>query len=289
MAAAAEALRISPSAVSQQIALLEAEAGTRLIERRGRGVVLTQAGRRLAQRTERVLQELEAARLDLEEIKSVISGELRVAAFPSVAASLVPNVALALLASQPRLAFQFDEMEPHESVVALRSWQTDIALIDDLNVPQGQLDPQIRTLPLLSDVFNIVVPMSHRLVGQRAVELSQLREERWAIDTASEAYNRMLSEACSMAGFTPNIVARSRGFEVTIAMIREGYAISMIPGLRTSRDLEDVWVCRLVPEIRRQISIAFRHDEERAPAIKAFIEEVKLLVERQRLNCGNRV
>jgi len=275
MAAVAEALHVSPSAVSQQIAFLEDETGIALIERRGRGVSLTLAGQKLVERAERIIVELESARADIAELKKVVAGELRVAAFPSVAAALIPGTVHELLRRHPQLTVQFDEMEPIESLPALRSWQIDVAIIDDLNVPPGVLDPNVETIPLMEDVFNVMVSKDHRVAQRPTVALKQLRHERWAIDTASPAYTRMLTEACQAAGFNPNIVARCKGFEVTIALIREGYGISMLPGLRASHDLEDVWVCKLTPEIRRKISLAFRKGEKRSPALQAFIGQIR--------------
>jgi len=108
MAAVAEALHISPSAVSQQLALLEEEVGIVLIERRGRGVTLTLAGARLVERAERILIELESARADIAELKKIISGELRIAAFPSVAAALVAGTVHELHRLHPRLTVLFD-------------------------------------------------------------------------------------------------------------------------------------------------------------------------------------
>lgn len=274
MAAVAEALCVSPSAVSQQVSLLEQEAGIELIERRGRGVELTIAGRQLVERANRIFAELESARTDIAELKMVVAGELRVAAFPSVAAALMPRTIHALRQSHGRLAVQFDEMEPEEALTALRSWQTDVALIDDLNVPPGLLEPTIAVLPLIEDVFNVMVAQDHPMAGRASVTLEELRGEDWINDTASIAYTRLLIELCQRAGFTPNIIARSKGFEVSVAMIREGCAIAFLPGLRASHDLEDVWVCRLHPEIRRHISVAFRKSEERSPAIQAFINEI---------------
>lgn len=275
MAAVAEALHVSPSAVSQQIALLEAEVGIPLVERHGRGVHLTQAGQRLAERAERIFSEVESARADIAELRKVITGEIRVAAFPSVAAALIPGTVHELSRLHPQLTVQFDEMEPAESLAALRSWQADVAIIDDLNVPPGALDPNVETIPLMQDVFNVMVSKKHRLAERPTVTLAELRDERWAIDTASSTYTRMLSAACQAAGFNPQIVARCRGFEVTIALIREGCGISMLPGLRASHDLDDVWVCKLVPEIRRSISLAFRRGEKRNPALRAFVAQIR--------------
>lgn len=274
MAAVAEALYISPSAVSQQISLLEREMGISLIKRRGRGVSLTPAAQQLVKRADRIFAELESAKADIAELKKTVAGELRVAAFPSVAAAVVPGTIHELLALYPQLNVQFDEMEPEESLAALRSWQTDIAIIDDLNVPSGMLDPNVETIPLMEDVFNVMVSQQHRLAGRPTVTLDDLRKERWAIDTASVTYTKMLTEACRTAGYDPRIVARCKGFEVTIALIREGGEISIIPGIRASHDLEDVWVCRLSPEIRRKISLAFRKGEKRSPALQAFLSVI---------------
>jgi DNA-binding transcriptional LysR family regulator len=274
MAAVADALHVSPSAVSQQIALLEADLGVALVERRGRGVHLTLAGQHLVERAERIFAEVESARADIAELKKLIAGEIRVAAFPSVAAALIPATVRELLQLHPHLTVQFDEMEPAESLAALRSWQTDIAIIDDLNIPAGALDPNVETIPLMEDVFNVMVPKQHALADRATVTLQELRDERWAIDTASETYTRMLAAACQAEGFTPQIVARCRGFEVTVALIREGCGISILPGLRASHHLQDVRVCRITPEIRRRISLAFRKGEKRSPALQAFIQQI---------------
>lgn len=275
MAAVAEAMHVSPSAVSQQISLLEQELGIDLVERRGRRVELTIAGQNLVRRIERVFAEIEAARTDIAELKKVVAGDLRVAAFPSVAAAIIPGTIRSLRADHPRLNIQFEEMEPEESLAALRSWQTDVALVDDLNVPPGALDPNIETLPLLEDVFNIMVGLDHPLAERATVTLDELRADRWVIDTASSTYTRMLNEACQAVGFTPDILARCKGFEVSIALIKAGCAIAFLPGLRASHDLEDVWVCRVQPEIRRQISVAFRRGEKRSPALQAFITALR--------------
>jgi DNA-binding transcriptional LysR family regulator len=271
MAAVADALYVSPSAVSQQITLLEQEAGAPLIEKRGRGVSLTAAGHLLVERAERVFAELEAAKSDIEELNNVVAGELRVAAFPSVGAVLVPPTMRELHAGHPQLAIQFDEMEPEESLAALRTWQTDVAIIDDLNVPPGALDPNVETIPLMEDVFLVMMAADHPLAGKDHLVLADLEHESWVIDTASSTYTRMLTEACQGAGFDPRIVARCKGFEVSVAMIREHCGISILPGIRATHRFEDVLVRSLRPEIRRKISLAFRKGQGRSPTLQAFL------------------
>ncbi|OLS63604.1 LysR family transcriptional regulator [Pseudomonas putida] len=272
MAAVAEALHVSPSAVSQQISLLEQELGIDLVERRGRGVELTIAGRTLVERANRIFAELESARADMAELKKVVAGDLRVAAFPSVASALMPRTMRALRTAYPRLEVLFEEMEPEEGLNALRSWQTDVALIDDLNIPPGLLDPGIELTPLIEDVFHVMMAPDHPLAGRDEVSWAELEGEHWVIDTASGTYTRMLSEACQRSGYVPKIIARCKGAEVTSALIREGCAIAMFPGLRAHTEMQGVRVSRLVPEIRRRISVAYRKGEKKSPALRVFIQ-----------------
>lgn len=282
MAAVAEAMHVSPSAVSQQISLLEQELGIDLVERRGRGVELTIAGRTLVERANRIFEELDSARADMAELKKVVAGELRVAAFPTVAAALIPKTIQTLRVTHPRLHIFFEEMEPEDGMNALRSWQTDIALIDDLNVPASLLDPSIEITPLIDDVFNILISSAHRFAGRSSVSWKDLEHESWVIDTASTTYPRMLRDACQRAGYNPNIMARCKGFEVTRELVKEGCAIAILPGLRARVDMQGTYACRLEPEIRRNISMAFRKGEKKSPILKAFMECLEQEVIRSR-------
>jgi len=271
MAAVSEALYVSPSAISQQLTLLEQEVGAPLIERRGRGVVLTAAGQVLVEHAERVFAELETAKADIQKLENLVAGDIRIAAFPSVAAAIMPSAIRDLKRQHPLLNIGFDEMEPEESLSALRTWQTDIAIIDDLNVLAGALDPGIETVPLAEDVFLVMMGREHPLAEKPDVTLNELRDESWVIDTASSNYTSMITQACQGSGFDPRIVARCKGFEVSVALIREHCGISILPGLRASRDLTDVEVRPLKPEIRRRISLAFRKGQGHSPLIRAVV------------------
>jgi DNA-binding transcriptional LysR family regulator len=275
MAAVAEALRVSPSAVSQQIAQLEAEAGLRLIERRGRRVHLTQAGLRLVAHAERIIAALEDAKTDLAELKQAVAGELRVAAFSSVAAALIPQVMKALERRHAQLTIVLEEMEPVDSLTALRAWQTDVALVDDLTVPPNTAGPNIERVPILEDLLYAVLPNAHPLAARSRVAIADLRGERWAMDTAFNTYSDVITKACQAAGFDPIVNGKCGGFEVVQPLIEQGCSIAILPGLRVRHRAGKFCVRKLTPEIRRKIFVAFRRGERRHPAVAAFVDQLQ--------------
>lgn len=275
MAAVAEALRVSPSAVSQQIAQLEMEAGVQLIERRGRRVRLTQAGQRLVAHAERIIAALEDAKTDLAALKQVVAGELRVAAFSSVAAALIPEAMKALERRHPQLTVTLEEMEPADSLSALRAWQADVALIDDLTVPQGMVEPNIERVPILEDLLYAVLPNAHPLAARSRIAITDLRGERWAMDTAFNTYCDVIIKACQAAGFDPTVNGKCSGFEVVQPLIEQGCSVAILPGLRVRHRPGRFCVRKLTPEIRRKIFVAFRRGERRHPAVAAFLDQLQ--------------
>jgi DNA-binding transcriptional LysR family regulator len=275
MSAVAEALFLTPSAVSQQIAQLEEEVGAKLVERRGRGVCLTQAGEALVGHTERILTILDEARSELAEIGQVISGVLRVGAFPTVASALLPQAINSLSTKYPYLEVIVREMEPAEGLAALRAWQADIAFVDDLSLKLASAPDVIELVPVLDDVLYAMVPKGHRLGTRTSVSISDLRDEKWALDSASSFYAQFLVNLCKRSGYEPRIAAECRGFELVWAMVRSGCAVTVVPGLRLAHPLgEDVVSVKLRPEIGRKISVAYRKGERTHPALRVFIEEL---------------
>ncbi len=274
MAAVAEALCLTPSAVSQQIAQLEEEAGMPLTERQGRGVRLTPAGHRLVAYAERILIVLDEAKSELAEIKREIAGVLRVAAFPTVAAALLPQAIQALQARYPRLEIVFKEMEPADGLAALGAWNVDVAFVDNLTDLLGQKYKNVDQVPLIQDVLYVLLPQGHRLAQRQSLTVSDLREERWALDSAVSFYGEFILNLCRRAGYEPRVNAECRGFEVVRAMVASGCSVSVIPGLRCLNDLTGVSAVKLRPEARRGISVAFRHGERNHPAVKVFLDQM---------------
>lgn len=271
MAAVAEALFLSASAVSQQISQLEDEVGMKLVERRGRGVHLTVAGERLVAHAERIIGILEEAKTDLSELKKIIAGDLRIAAFPSVASSLIPRAMRAMQQQHPRLNILVNAMEPNEGLSALRAWQTDIAIVDDMTVDAGHTDANVDQVYLCTDHLFAIIPADHRLAGEQTITIGQLRHDRWALDLASNNYSNVIVRLCREAGYEPMVNGTCNGFEVVVALIEAGCSVSVMPGLRVKSYSGNVAVKPIVPRMERQIYAAMRRGETRNPAISAFL------------------
>lgn len=274
MAAVADALRISPSAVSQQIAQLEDELQVELVERRGRGVLLTPVGKRLIAHVERLTGILEEAKTDIAEMRSVVAGELRVAAFPSIASVMMPRTIHALVRQHPHLAIVFDELEPIDGLAALRSWQVDIALIDDLTLNGVLPEAGIETHKLGVDELLVMLPKTHRFAKRKSVALQELSDELWALDTRG-TYSETIIRACAKAGFRPTVNGNCNGFPAIAAMVAAGCSVSVMPGLRVLSNRGNFRVVRLNPPIMRTIFVAHHRGAQRNPAIAAFLAEIR--------------
>lgn len=274
MAAAAEALFLTPSAVSQQLAQLEQEAGVALTERRGRGVRLTPAGEALVAHAERVLVVLDEARSEMAQRRREIAGELRVAAFPTIASAVLPATVQALHVAHPRLEVVLHEMEPLDGLAALGSWRADVALIDDLSAPLAGRQDNLGLVPLAQDRLYALLPAAHALAARRSLAVGELRAEAWAMDSTASAFGDVVMGLCRRDGYEPRVNAHCTGFEMVAAMVASGCSVSVVPGLRLLRPTPGLTAVRLRPEMRRQISAAYRRGEREHPAVAAFVREL---------------
>ncbi|BBI43228.1 LysR family transcriptional regulator [Pseudomonas syringae] len=275
MTAVAEAMFVSPSAISQQISQLEAEFGVPLIERRGRGVALTPSGLRLVEHVNQVIEVLETAKTDIAEISQVVAGELRVCAFPSVAALLIPSAMRSMAERYPRLRLTLHEMEPSEGLNALKTWNADIALIDDLTITEDSLNDNIALIPLLTDRLCALLPPTHPMVGREAINVTDLRHEVLAMDTAQSVFSQVIRRACLEAGFEPSVNGYCDSYDVALAMVEAGCSVALLPGFRVKRYHGSAVVKWLHPEIKRSVFVAHRKGEERNPAIAEFVRDLQ--------------
>jgi DNA-binding transcriptional LysR family regulator len=276
--AAAAAMSITPSAVSQQLKLLEAEAGVALLEHHGRHVRLTEAGEALVRHADALSASLAAAESELATFREGVLGTLRVAAFPTAARALLPSAIASLGARHPGLRVNLRDLETSESLVALTHDEVDIAVVDEYDEVSRLREGDIDLLPLLRDGIHVAVPSSRSAAvvadGAPAVPLEALREEAWIMDTESSSIHQAVLRACRRAGFQPNVRAYCKDYSVIIALVEAGLGVAMLPGLALrDRPIRAV-VLPVDPPLERSVLVAVKPERRGHPAVAAMLAEL---------------
>jgi DNA-binding transcriptional LysR family regulator len=236
--AAAEALTYTQSAVSQQIAGLEAETGMALLERLPRGVRLTGAGRTLVEHAEGILARLEAAEEELAAFAGLRGGQLRMASFPTAGAALMPVAIAAFRAAYPEVELTLAEGEPEEVAPRLRAGEFDLALLFEFGAAEERPAPagargseRLRRVELLEDPLYLALPRGHRLAGKRALRLEELRGEAWVQTSRASPCARHVVRCCHAAGFEPNVAFESDDYQTVQGLVAAGVGVALIPEL----------------------------------------------------------
>jgi len=280
ISAVAEAIHLTRPAVSQQLAQLEDDLETILIERSGRGVQLTPAGRRLVARATGLFEMVADIESEVAAANVEVSGEVRMSAFGSLASSVVPLAISRLLEQHPQLNVIFTELEPSEGLRAAAAKQTDIAIVDDL-VNAEALASALEFHPLCVDHFDAVVSASHKLAGRKSIQLSDLAHERWALNQSAATYHTFLLNACYAGGFTPKVTTSSRNTAVTLEMVRTGCAVAVLPRLALRQAEKDPGfsVLPIDPVLNRRVFIALPRGTAKRPAVAAVLDALTLAAE----------
>ena len=229
MRAVAETMHITTSTVSQQLAVLAREAGTPLIERAGRQVRLTPAGRRLAEHAVTILAALEAARLDLDP-SAAPSGIVRAASYATAARRVLLPAARILAAQHPEVSLHIHEHEPPEALTLLASDDTDLALIYDYNLAPASFDGGLVIRPLGSARWSLGVPSEPGRGRGTATEVfDRFRDHDWIVNSRNTADEAVLRVVGSMAGFEPRVAHRADSLELVQEMIVAGLGVGLLP------------------------------------------------------------
>jgi DNA-binding transcriptional LysR family regulator len=277
IAAAAEALYMSPSAVSQQMAVLEREAGTPLLERHGRGVRLTAAGESLVAHTDRVLAILEEAQADLADISASVAGSLRTCAFPTAArALLVPALSL-LKERHPRLRLHMNDMEPEESIPLLKRGELDVIVSYGYDRIPEQKDPSVERLSLMTEPLHIALPAHHpQAAGDVRVRLADLAEEQWIVGRDGSPFMEIMLRVANEAGFTPDVDLHSNDYQVILAAVEAGLGVALVPPLARFSTYPGVVFRQCADvDINRRIVAVIRSGSMRAPAVSAVLQALR--------------
>jgi DNA-binding transcriptional LysR family regulator len=269
--AAAESLSFTQSAVSQQIAALEREAGTTLVQRSARGVRLTEAGEAVVRHTDAIMARLAEAEAELEAIAGLRGGRLRMAAFESAGATLMPPAIAAFRHEHPAVELSLSLSEPEDCVPLLRSGELDLAIVFESAVRRS--DDGIHRTHLIEDPMFLVLPRDHPLASRRRVRLADLAGEAWIGGQADCECNRLISRACAAAGYEPRIAFETDDYTAMQGFVAAGVGVSLIAELGLTSVRDDIVVRDLGRETPvRQIYAATLEDGYRSPATQAMLE-----------------
>ncbi|HEX6458177.1 MAG TPA: LysR family transcriptional regulator [Thermoleophilaceae bacterium] len=274
--AAAEALSYTQSAVSQQIAALEREAGTKLVERNARGIRLTDAGEALVRHTEAVLANLAEAEAELEALAGVRGGRVRLASFPSAGSAIIPQAIANFRARHPAVELNLIEAEPQESLPRLRSGELEIALTYTPGMYSDESLAGVDTEDILDDPFYLVLPAGHPLAAKPRVRLKDLASEPWITGTDACPCTGQVQWACTVAGFEPHVAFESDDFATVQGLVAAGVGVALIPDLGFATARDDIVVRELHGSDRMTRTVqAATLPGYRSPATQAMLDVLR--------------
>ena len=276
IAAVADALQFTPSAVSQQLAMLEREAGVPLLERAGRGVRLTDAAHVLVGHAEALLRRAELAEADLAAAAGTVAGRGRIAGFQSVLVQIALPAVEALGRDAPRLRCEVVEAEPEHALPALALGDFDLVLGDEWQHQPVRLPDGVERHELHRDPVYVVLPASHPAARRHEVPLAELAGEVWTCGHAGTPWEEMVERTCrGLGGFEPDIRHRTADANVSLALVARGLALTLLPGLPLSHRPPGVTLRHIADDpVWRAIFAATRTSDAARPSTQALLASV---------------
>ncbi|HEV3318990.1 MAG TPA: LysR family transcriptional regulator [Solirubrobacteraceae bacterium] len=288
--AAADALSYTQSAVSQQIAALEAETGMTLLERRPRGVSLTAAGQTLVGHADSVLADLDAAEAALAAIAGLRGGRLRMASFPTAGATLMPLAIATFRSRHPDVELTLAEGEPEQIAPRLRTGELDLALLFEFDSSrfdrdgggsgrnESASDARLTRVELLQDPLYLALPRAHSLAGRQRLRLEDLRDEAWIQTSQDSPCARHVVRCCHAAGFEPRVSFQSDDYQTVQGLVGAGVGVALIPELALSVVREDIVIRALSPRPpARRVIAATAAGARLLPAAPAMLSVLELV------------
>src|SRR6478736_4392601 len=282
VADAALALGYSQPAVSQQLKRLEQRLGIAIVERVGRSVRLTDAGRVLARHAPSVTSALDAAAGELAELQGLRSGRVRLVAFPSASPTIVPRLLADLAERHPGITVTYVEGEPPEAVQAVREDRADIALTfsypGDREDPHGSSARGLSVHAVGTDDLLAVLPVGHAAAGEDELDVARLADENW-IAGCPRCRGHLL-ELCGRAGFEPRIAFETDNFVAVEGLVAQGIGVATLPRLAVESfpQLPGVAVVPLPAGEQRRIHTVTARGADRVPAVRTTLAAIVRLL-----------
>ncbi|MDW6021348.1 LysR substrate-binding domain-containing protein [Mesorhizobium sp. BAC0120] len=277
MTAVAAASRLTPSAVSQQLATLESEAGVALIEPTGRRVKLTAAGMRLAAHAETILNAVEAAQLDMGGVSTQPRGTLKIGCFGTFAKAHVLPALVRIRKCHPDLHVVVHELEPEDAVDAVRIGRCDAAIIYSHSLVPRPVDPSFVSHKLREEPVLLALPASlHSMPA--IVDLTELADRDWIGGSRGPGGYDLTSRACALAGYAPRITHSIDDYDLLLRMVSAGIGMSFVPAMALELYPDTGVTVRTAsgPALRRRIDIITRPAIASSPTFVSFLAEFQL-------------
>lgn len=277
IAAAADSLGYTSSAVSQQLAGLERATGVAVLERVGRNVRLTDAGRELVRHANDLLAGMEAAQVAVERVNSEVGGTLELAVYESVAGTLLSPLIARLGERHPDLRLRTRQVDPDLAIESLVMGDIDVAFtIDYPHLPAPRRD-DITYFALLEDRIRAVVPPDDPLSGP-TVALADLAGRPFISSSPSMSCGRCVVRACRDAGFEPDLVHQLDDYSATMHLVAAGEGVALVPDLALIGRREGSRVLDIEPVISRTVQLAYRTTSAERPSILAVRDTLVELI-----------
>jgi DNA-binding transcriptional LysR family regulator len=269
--AAADALGYTPSAVSQQVKRLERQTGVPLLERVGRGVMLSGHGRHLVDEGGRLLADLEQLEAGLHRQAGTVAGHLRLTTFSTAMRGLVAPVVRDLLASYPDLTVTLTEREPWDTVDLVASGQTDVGVVHRWGDVAIDVPDHLGSTLVARDVADVIVHPDHPLASRDRVTPAELVDEHWIATPEGTICRQWLNRMYDGTGRLPRIAHTAMEFDSHLALVRAGLGIALVPRLGR-QDLDGVVaVPAHDPVPTRDVVAVHRRSMAGSPAVSAVL------------------
>ena len=276
LAGAADALAYTPSAVSQQIAALEREAGLPLLERLPRGVRLTEPGRLLVGHADAILEQLRAAEQSLAAVRRGDGGRLRLGSFPTANATLMPRAVASFRRQHAGVELVLQEADRDEGLAGVASRELDAALVYEFPLVPIDPPPGVELIWLLDDPLHVALPPGHPLARPARLRLRDLAAEQWVQGVYRGSTRDVLPRACQAAGFEPRIAFRTDDQVTVQGLVAAGVGVALASWLILPVMRADLVVRPLSePTLTRQVLLAVPAGTYRLPAADAMLDALR--------------
>ncbi|WP_027409685.1 LysR family transcriptional regulator [Anoxybacteroides tepidamans] len=270
---AAEVLHVAQSALSRQIANLEAELGVQLFEREGRNVKLTPIGRHFLPHAETVLKTVDYAKQQIEEYLDPERGTIKIGFPTSLASHTLPTVVSAFKEQHPNVSFHLRQGSYKYLIEAVKRREIDLAFLGPVPTNEKGIKGDI----LFTESFAALLPSNHALAQRETLLLNDLRNESFVMFPDGFILHKIVRDACHQAGFSPIISSEGEDLDAIKGLVAAGIGVTLLPE-STFYDTMPRFTVKIpiqMPDVKRNVGIILSDHHELAPSVKVFYEFAK--------------